>query len=113
MEAVKNYVVNDSDACWDDCDDNWKAIPAKYKTLKIYTIHAIVYGIYNTMRDLGALVSAETTLSIIVNQLDCKRFATATDDRKLIIKWLFEMFEPTVKYDVETGEWFEQYEDTD
>ena len=121
MEMFKNYVFRDTGLHWDD-NENFKAIPDGYKSLRIYTTHARVEGAIEKMRDLNWQYSPDDTLSVIGEEVHemCGWYDDEAKDKnqELIIKWLFEMFEDGYIYDVETGEYSrlddeEEEEDSD
>ena len=130
----KHFVVKDTGHHWDD-NENFKAIPDEYKTLRLYMTHARIEGAVENLRELNYKYTIDDTLDIIVKEVDdvCNWYGTIGTEEdalyrsdcpekekniQLIIKWLFEMFEDGSIYDVETREWSrsedeEEEEDSD
>lgn len=105
MEAIKNYVVIDECYSWVD-NENFKAIPDKYKTLNIYITYGRADGAIDKMREHyewtedGSLADG---LCVITDTVDGFMGGVKGKDRMLIIKWLFELFVDGYVLDVETG----------
>jgi hypothetical protein len=102
MEKIKNYVVKD--ACFRfDTDENFIAIPDKYKGVSLYIVYGRVEETHTRYAKQYPYYSMNDTVCIICDIID--EYLTMTDkDRMLIIKWLFCMLEPDMEFDIKTGE---------
>ena len=107
MEAIKNYVVIDD--CYSHLNnENFKAIPDKYKTLNIYMTHKYVDVVFDRMMNWGAMScggDVEEYLDVISDAIVFHAIDVEGKDKMLISKWLFELsyYEDYV-FDAETGE---------
>ena len=105
MEAIKNFVVIDDCYNWMD-NENFKAIPDKYKTLNIYMTYGRADGGIEKMREHYEWTedgSVADSLCVITDTVDGFMDGVKGRDRMLIIKWLFDIFEDQYVLDVETG----------
>jgi hypothetical protein len=83
-------------------DENFIAIPDKYKGDSLYIIYERVYEAFRKYVEQYPSYSMDDTVCVICDIID--EYLTVTGkDRMLIIKWLFCLLEPDMEFDIETG----------
>jgi hypothetical protein len=103
MEKIKNYIVKDDDFGF-DTDENFIAIPDKYKGSSLYIVYGRVYEAHMRYAEQYPSYSMNDTVNIICDIINSTYLTISDEERGFIIKWLFCIFEPDMEYDMETGE---------
>jgi len=92
-------------------DENFIAIPDKYKEgsftiqfMSLYIIYGRVYEAHMRLSEQYPSYSMNDTVCVICDIINSTYLTITDEDRGLIIKWLFCIFEPDMEYDMETGE---------